>query len=284
MKKIGDITPTADKNGEFTDGNVSQYIPPTLLLAAWFNAVQRELCNVVGFDGTGTDGGNDSQVLEAVKRLISSEIKKIKLGNAAPLDIGTTEGTVAAGDDTRITGALQAKNCLQELREAGEASQQLSLSNLGGFPAKGGVVSGNVQVQGTLSVKNAEMAGSGDISGDQWGGWLSAWLNNAFASRDNNINARAPRNTASLATNGWFKDASTGLIIQWGIAAGNLNKSVVNLPIPFPEAGLWALGWVSGTLDMGDDDWSNSASLLNNSQLTVTTDHGWSTAWIATGH
>ncbi|EDM1758051.1 hypothetical protein AH553_23340 [Salmonella enterica subsp. diarizonae] len=126
----------------------------------------------------------------------------------------------------------------------------------------------------TLHAGGAIYANNGDINGSIWGGWLSGWLNNN----------KAARNTASLATNGWFKDASTGLIIQWGITGGNLNKAVVNLPIPFPNAGLWSLGWVSGTLDMGNDDWSNSASLLNNSQLTVTTDHWWSTAWIAIGH
>ncbi|EED4920863.1 hypothetical protein WP05_00600 [Salmonella enterica subsp. arizonae] len=31
----------------------------------------------------------------------------LKLGNSATRDVGTTEGTVAAGDDTRITGAMQ---------------------------------------------------------------------------------------------------------------------------------------------------------------------------------
>ncbi|HHA3412327.1 TPA: hypothetical protein ACODJW_002962 [Salmonella enterica subsp. enterica serovar Muenchen] len=134
-------------------------------------------------------------------------------------------------------------------------------------------VNGDITAANVLHAGDSTFYLNGDIHGSIWGGWLSDWLNNNKASR----------NTASLETNGWFKDASTGLIIQWGITGGNLNKAVVNLPIPFPNTGLWALGWVSGTLDMGNDDWSNSASLLNNSQLTVTTDHWWSTAWIAIG-
>ncbi|EEB5699396.1 hypothetical protein GN496_25445 [Salmonella enterica] len=151
----------------------------------------------------------------------------------------------------------------------------------------------DIYTTGALRAGDARFDTNGDVYGTQWGGWLRTWLDSQFLSRDNTINACAkedwvnrtfsPRNTASLETNGWFKDASTGLIIQWGITGGNLNKAVVNLPIPFPNAGLWSLGWVSGTLDMGNDDWSNSASLLNNSQLTVTTDHWWSTAWIAIG-
>ncbi|EDZ4575347.1 hypothetical protein GVS98_03460 [Salmonella enterica] len=135
-------------------------------------------------------------------------------------------------------------------------------------------VNGDIMANRKLNVGDATFFSDGNVNGSVWGGWLNDWLNNNLSRK----------NTASLATNGWFKDASTGLIIQWGIAAGNLNKAVVNLPIPFPNAGLWSLGWVSGTLDMGNDDWSNSASLLNNSQLTVTTDHWWSTAWIAIGH
>ncbi|EBZ6264734.1 hypothetical protein IIJ84_001141 [Salmonella enterica subsp. enterica serovar Oranienburg] len=136
------------------------------------------------------------------------------------------------------------------------------------------MVNGEIRANTLLHAGDATLATDGNVYGTIWGGWLNDWINNNLSRK----------NTASLATNGWFKDASTGLIIQWGIAAGNLNKSVVNLPIPFPNAGLWSLGWVAGTLDMGNDDWSNSASLLNNSQLTVTTDHWWSTAWIAIGH
>ncbi|ELR6482628.1 phage tail protein [Salmonella enterica] len=171
-----------------------------------------------------------------------------------------------------------------------------------------GYIDGNgLHMLTDIHFDNARMTTNGDIFSSVWGNnWLSIWMtnqlntrgtidwiNSELAARDNNINARATwdyvnqtfarKNTASLETNGWFKDASTGLIIQWGITGGNLNKAVVNLPIPFPNAGLWSLGWVSGTLDMGNDDWSNSASLLNNYQLTVTTDHWWGTAWIAIG-
>lgn len=134
-------------------------------------------------------------------------------------------------------------------------------------------VNGDIMANRKLNVGDSTFSSDGNVNGSIWGGWLNDWLNNNLSRK----------NTASLETNGWFKDASTGLIVQWGITGGNLNKAVVNLPIPFPNAGLWSLGWVAGTLDMGNDDWSNSASLLNNSQLTVTTDHWWSTAWIAIG-
>ncbi|EIX0306207.1 hypothetical protein MGU63_000600 [Salmonella enterica] len=146
------------------------------------------------------------------------------------------------------------------------------------------VVNGDITAN-TLRAGDASYQNNGDIYGSVWGNnWLSTWLNNQFAARDNNINARAPRNTASLATNGWFRDVSTGLIVQWGTHPGGAGTYTVNLPQPFPHAGLWALGWVAGALYYGSDDWSNSAGLLNNSQISVTTDHSWSTAWIAIGY
>ncbi|ECH2931328.1 hypothetical protein FOV05_25200, partial [Salmonella enterica] len=278
--------------------------------------------------------------------------QSLQLGNSATRNTGTTTGTVAAGDDSRITGAMQ-----KSQNGADVPDKPAFLQNVGAFPVTGGrlngplgigtdnALGGNSIVLGDndtgikwisdgvfglyangaqigyidpaglhlnsegLHVGGARMSSDGNIWGTRWnasGQWLwdaiagqlntrgtIDWINSELAARDNNINARATwdyvnqifarKNTASLETNGWFKDASTGLIIQWGITGGNLNKAVVNLPIPFPNAGLWSLGWVAGTLDMGNDDWSNSASLLNNSQLTVTTDHWWSTAWIAIG-
>ncbi len=46
MKKIGDVTSTADKNGEWTNGNVAAGIAPTILEAGWLNSVQREILGV----------------------------------------------------------------------------------------------------------------------------------------------------------------------------------------------------------------------------------------------
>ncbi|HGB5892449.1 TPA: phage tail protein [Salmonella enterica subsp. enterica serovar Kottbus] len=217
------------------------------------------------------------------------------LGNSATRDVGTTEGTVAAGDDSRITGALQANLNGSDIPDKTKFISEVGLSDT---------------VQRAAHVN----AGNGDVLGTVWGGWLSTWLNSQFASRDSNINSRATwdwinsqlstrdaqinaratidwvnqnfanKSAASLATNGWFRDATTGFMIQWGTAPGGTGTFAVNLPQPFPRAGLWALGWVNGALWYGDDDWSNSAALINNSQINVTTDHGWSTSWIAIGY
>ncbi|EIS9025555.1 hypothetical protein M4821_002833 [Salmonella enterica] len=146
------------------------------------------------------------------------------------------------------------------------------------------VVNGDITAN-NLRAGDASYQNNGDIYGSVWGNnWLSAWLNNQFAARDNNINARAPRNSASLATNGWFRDASTGLIVQWGTQHGRTGGHTVNLPLPFPNAGLWSMGWVAASLGYGQDDFSNSAGLINNSQIQVTIDHDTGTSWIAIGY
>ncbi|WP_354143008.1 hypothetical protein ABXJ15_23685 [Escherichia coli] len=57
-------------------------------------------------------------------------IKKVGLGEAAKRDVGTTVGTVAAGDDLRITGALQKENNLYELTNKSDARANLGLGTV----------------------------------------------------------------------------------------------------------------------------------------------------------
>lgn len=119
------------------------------------------------------------------------------------------------------------------------------------------------------------IATDGNIYGSLWGGWLNDWLNNN----------KAAKNTASLATNGWFRDASTGWIYQWGIVPfAGTTTITVNLPTPFPVGAFMAMGVPGAALYWGEDGASGSAAILNNSQLRVTTDNSLPTAWIAIGH
>ncbi|EGB2927170.1 hypothetical protein EHN43_10830 [Salmonella enterica] len=102
----------------------------------------------------------------------------------------------------------------------------------------------DTKINGTLYVGDARVHTNGNIYGIAWGGWLSDYLNIQFTARDNNINARATtawvnqyfatKNTGSLAQTGWFKDSSTGLIIQWGEVGRTGYGTWVNFPISFP--------------------------------------------------
>ncbi|WP_225612151.1 phage tail protein [Raoultella sp. RLT01] len=53
----------------------------------------------------------------------------LELGDSATRDVGSTAGTVAAGDDSRMTGALQKDNNLSDLTDKEEARENLELGN-----------------------------------------------------------------------------------------------------------------------------------------------------------
>ncbi|EID3924320.1 hypothetical protein MDN60_002707 [Salmonella enterica] len=130
----------------------------------------------------------------------------------------------------------------------------------------------------------AALTTDGNINGSLWGGWLNNWLNGQLVARDNAINTRAPTNTAALAVSGWFKDSSTGWIMQWGLVPfGSLGTITVNLPIPFPRQGFMAMGTGYEAVYWGNDGVSGSVKLLNNSQLSVTLDNNLPTVWFAIG-
>lgn len=108
MHKIN--TDTATSDGEFTDGDEGQAIPPTELDASWFNTVQRELCNVVTGLGTALSDSNDSQILQALKRIgIVSEISNgdvSSVGSASSLLPIDSRLIIHSAANFSITGTL----------------------------------------------------------------------------------------------------------------------------------------------------------------------------------
>src|SRR5690606_3715856 len=55
------------------------------------------------------------------------------LGGAATLSVGTAAGTVAAGNDARITGALQAANNLSDISDPATARANLGVPEAAGL-------------------------------------------------------------------------------------------------------------------------------------------------------
>ncbi|ECB5957689.1 phage tail protein [Salmonella enterica subsp. enterica serovar Typhimurium] len=64
--------------------------------------------------------------------------QSLQLGNSATLNVGTTQGTVAAGDDSRITGAMQ-----KDQNGADIPNKPLFVQNIGALPANGTAVAAN---------------------------------------------------------------------------------------------------------------------------------------------
>ncbi|HHD7488898.1 TPA: hypothetical protein ACOVI5_003575 [Klebsiella oxytoca] len=80
MLKISDVEPLTALDGLFTNGKVASGVPPTRLVAEWFNAVQTEIVNVIEGSGIELEPENSAQLLEALNRLfpISDYLEKSK--------------------------------------------------------------------------------------------------------------------------------------------------------------------------------------------------------------
>ena len=125
MQKIGSITSTADGNGEWTNGNVAAGTSPTIIDAAWFNTIQRELANVVTNAGLTLDPKNDAQLLAALK---------LGLGPGRLLNV---RAFTASGTMTKTAGATKWRIKViggggGSSSPAATASGQVSVSNGGG--------------------------------------------------------------------------------------------------------------------------------------------------------
>ncbi|MEY0558074.1 SGNH/GDSL hydrolase family protein [Providencia rettgeri] len=77
MKKIGDVTNTADKNGEFTNGNISTGTPPTILEGPWLTAIQREILNVLVKAGVVQDPNKDNQLAISIEKIAKSSVPEL---------------------------------------------------------------------------------------------------------------------------------------------------------------------------------------------------------------
>ncbi|EQA4283084.1 gp53-like domain-containing protein [Cronobacter dublinensis] len=135
----------------------------------------------------------------------------------------------------------------------------------------GGVINGFVEISGdqrALTIKpktagagyyffgrkadntNHFYLGQGSANSDNvtWGNYLTnssislvaggvAVAGQLMPSDVRNFDARyQAKNMASRASNGWFKDGSTGLIFQWGIARRSGDSTKIAFPIAFPNA------------------------------------------------
>ncbi|WP_411829842.1 gp53-like domain-containing protein [Rahnella aceris] len=97
----------------------------------------------------------------------------------------------------------------------------------------------------------------------------------------NAVVSLALRNTGNLA-GGWWKDVSTGLIIQWGSTSnGSSNVETHNYPIAFPNAGICVVGNLGTAVDLGKVVYLMPVN--NGGFASRTTGSGLGFWWIAIG-
>lgn len=177
MRKVGSTTDTADANGEYTNGNVAQGIPPTIINAEMLNTFQRELVNVVEGAGISLDPSNDSQVLEAVRKLLST-------GRLLNVKTFTTSGTYTPTPGTKsiivegVGGGGGAGGEIGNNSNGGDGE----LTSFGSYAqASGG--------KGSTTTNTPENTGLSYRFGSGFGG---------FATNGNIINSNGSAGTASL--------------------------------------------------------------------------------------
>ncbi|EFU6966199.1 tail fiber protein, partial [Salmonella enterica subsp. enterica serovar Tennessee] len=103
--------------------------------------------------------------------------QSLQLGNSATLNVGTTQGTVAAGDDSRITGAMQ-----KDQNGADIPDKSLFVQNIGALPASGTAVAAN-----RLVSRGALTALTGTTRGSDSGLIMGEVYNNGYPTQYGNI-------------------------------------------------------------------------------------------------
>ncbi|EIX6431188.1 phage tail protein [Salmonella enterica] len=106
---------------------------------------------------------------------------------------------------------------------------------------------------------------------------LSAYLTTATAN-----STYQKINSASKASNGWFKDSNTGMIFQWGIVSGGGSGVNINFPLAFTSSctNVQATHHRSGAAD-----YCPSVNNYNTMNATIDTDNNAGTIfWYAIGY
>ncbi|EBB1063607.1 phage tail protein [Salmonella enterica] len=160
-----------------------------------------------------TRNGNLKEIADKGEQAQSAAREHIGLGNSATLNVGTTPGTVAAGDDSRITGAMQKDQNGADipdkpgfiknvgLKETLNPTKRVSIGNIGTGAFDGSTPSINI------GDSDSGFIGSAD-------GVLDVYCNNAKVGYIDNAGLHM---LAGIATNGNVvlqNDAREHIIIQ----------------------------------------------------------------------
>ncbi|KHA57119.1 hypothetical protein NM74_07795 [Aeromonas hydrophila] len=140
--------------GLHTDGDPSRGIAPTTVTAALMNALQEELANFIESRGIALDKGDNTQLTQAIASAITTTVisgdfvtrpefrvhtdaadphqqyaLESMLGDAARMDIGTTGGSVAAGNHEHSQYELKTNLKQAAYRDVGTGADQVAAGN-----------------------------------------------------------------------------------------------------------------------------------------------------------
>ncbi|HGM7400352.1 TPA: hypothetical protein ACKQGK_004326 [Serratia marcescens] len=299
MQKVGNTTDTADANGEWTDGNVAQGIPPTIINSKILNTYQRELVNIVLSSGLELDPTDDGQVLKAIEKLLSSA-SAVSSVNEKTGDVTLNASDVGAlsnnGGEVGVNGIISngditanKKNII--LRKSsegggyyiqdssGKSLALISATDAGDITISSLIAGGSLRYNGAMFASNARFNTDGNVNGSSWNGWLSDYLANQFSTKATYDYVNALKNTSG---NGWWKDTATGNIVQWGFMnSTSSNTSFGRFNIDFPNQSLVVIATLGTNLNSGQTVYANVANSQGFDYKTSVSDVGF--GWIAIG-
>ncbi|ENP2198870.1 phage tail protein [Salmonella enterica] len=174
--------------------------------------------------------------------------QSLQLGNSATRNVGTTANTVAAGDDSRITGAMQ-----KSRNGADIPNKAMFVQNIGALPANGTAVAAN-----RLASRRALPALTGRTRGGDSGLIMGEVYNNGYPTTYGNILRLTGAGEGEILI-GWsgisgapapayirsHRDTSDAAWSEWAMLYTTLNPP----PDSFPAGA--AIAWPSDVLPDG---------------------------------
>ncbi|MEY0055250.1 glycerophosphodiester phosphodiesterase [Providencia rettgeri] len=160
MKKIGDVTNTADKNGEFTNGNISTGTPPTILEGPWLTAIQREILNVLVKAGVVQDPNKDNQLALSIEKIAKSSVPKLVQETGSSEDeVMSQKAVTDAISDSQVNvpdASTEIKGKVQLTNDVGD-SDKLALTPAGGKVIQNGVNQLNINQREKIPVTDRKL-------------------------------------------------------------------------------------------------------------------------------
>lgn len=241
MRKVSAVTDTADVNGEFTEGNVAQGVPPTILKADIFNTWQRELVNVVEGAGIILNPESDNQVYLAIKKLTEEGGFLSKSSNLS--DVESSEESRAnlqiyskLESDSKFSNINGNQNVDFYVRDSGDATAAVNNarlnSTLQGYAWRGGDASRGFAVSGGTDPNSAVAYNQFQSGNNGNGAWTKLPGGGQWCRHNLNLNANGNTTWTFPAsfpsTPGIYITSFNGDFQCWLNGAGASNCSIYN--------------------------------------------------------
>ncbi|MGA4368102.1 gp53-like domain-containing protein [Pantoea ananatis] len=259
MLKISDLTPTATQDGHFTDGSVAAGVSPTLLMAAWFNAVQDELINLLTSQGVVPNPQVSNQLAQVIFNSPvftgAPKVPDMDKGNYG--EQAANSRFVRDAINVLIGGAPENLNTLGELAQA-MGNDPAFLTNVNnGLATLGNAITG---IKADVGNRMSKSANGSDIA-DKVAFLSNIGAGTAATKAVGNGAGQIPDMSFFTLDAGQTGGAKLpgGLMFQWGVTPSTTGTISAAFKTPFPNACLW----------VGKNTYSSGSSATSTSVIEI---------------